>query len=176
MGCFLKTVVATLTAALAMLVFASASAAAAPCWSVLINDWVDGRIDRTYPIKCYQEAIRHLPPDVEIYSSAEDDFRRAMASAFHTRSGDGSGFGDGETSDGGLVPSGTSSGGGGGDDSGGVLRRALDWLGPSNAEAIPTPLLVLAGIALLLLASAAASFMARRIQARRTPGRTSPTG
>jgi hypothetical protein len=25
---------------------------------VFINDWYDGRIDRTYPVRCYREALR----------------------------------------------------------------------------------------------------------------------
>lgn len=58
-------------------------------------------------------------------------------------------------------------GGGASPKKGGPVTRAIEWLGPSNAESIPLPLLVLAGIALLLLAAAAASFLARRIQARR---------
>ena len=49
----------------------------------------------------------------------------------------------------------------------GVVRRVLDWLGPSNAESIPMPLLVLAAISFLLLAAAAVSFGARKFQTRR---------
>ncbi len=50
----------------------------APCWKVLINDWYDGRIDGTYPIHCYREALNHLPTDVDTYSSARDDIRQAL--------------------------------------------------------------------------------------------------
>ena len=49
----------------------------------------------------------------------------------------------------------------------GFLTRAIDSIGPSNASSIPLPLLVLGGVALLLLAAGAASFLARRIQSRR---------
>src|SRR5581483_2293465 len=49
-----------------------------PCWKSLINDWYDGRIDRTYPIQCYRDALKHLPTDVETYSSARDDIKQAL--------------------------------------------------------------------------------------------------
>ena len=59
--------------------------AAAPCWKELINDWFDGHIDKTYPVHCYREALRHLPTDVETYSSARDDISRALASVIAGR-------------------------------------------------------------------------------------------
>src|SRR2546423_4404454 len=60
---------------------AEPAAAATPCWKTLLNDWYDGRIDQTYPHHCYQDALRHLPADVQTYSSARDDILRAMQSA-----------------------------------------------------------------------------------------------
>ena len=55
--------------------------AATPCWKLLLNDWYDGRIDQTYPVHCYREALKHLPSDVQTYSSAHDDILRALQSA-----------------------------------------------------------------------------------------------
>src|SRR5205085_8010157 len=69
------------TAAAAFLALGASSPALAgstPCWRALINDWYDGRIDQTYPIGCYQDAIAHLPQDVDTYSSAKEDIQRAM--------------------------------------------------------------------------------------------------
>ena len=165
-----KTLLTTLAAALALLVVGVAPAAAAqPCWKSFLNDWVEnnGVIHGTYPTSCYQEAIRHVPPDTAIYSSAIDDIRRAMLLAFHTRD---NGPGGGPSAGNGAIQQ---------DQRyfqvssrhrrSGPFTRAIDWIGPSNAASVPTPLLVLAGIALLLLASAAASFLARKIQARRSP-------
>ena len=57
------------------------AAAATPCWKTLLNDWYDGRIDNTYAIHCYTDALKHLPPDVATYSSAHDDIERALQSA-----------------------------------------------------------------------------------------------
>ena len=55
--------------------------AATPCWKVLLNDWYDGRIDQTYAVHCYKDALKHLPSDVSTYSSAHDDILRALQSA-----------------------------------------------------------------------------------------------
>jgi hypothetical protein len=57
------------------------AAAASPCWKVLLTDWYDGRIDHTYPIACYVSALRHLPSDVQEYSSAHDDIQHALFDA-----------------------------------------------------------------------------------------------
>src|SRR6266566_4225864 len=153
---------------------ASSASAATPCWKQVLNDWfVDGRIDNTYPIACYTQAQQHLGEDAVNYSGAPDDIHRALLAAI--RQDRGGGGGGGSTSSGGGSSSSSSSTGGGRGTSvapppprrRGPIQNAIDWLGPSNAESIPLPLLILAGIALLLLAAAAASFVARRIQARR---------
>jgi cobalamin biosynthesis Mg chelatase CobN len=66
---------------LAIGVPAHSASAAPPCWKVLLTDWYDGSIDKTYPIPCYQQAVAHLPTDAQLYSSAKDDILRAMARA-----------------------------------------------------------------------------------------------
>jgi hypothetical protein len=40
-------------------------------------------------------------------------------------------------------------------------------ISPSSAQSVPLPLLVLGGLALLLLAAAGATLIARRVQAKR---------
>ena len=67
----------------ALLVLAPGRAAAAtPCWKAVINDWYDNsRIDGTYPISCYRQALKHLPEDVQDYTSLPDDIRAAMQAA-----------------------------------------------------------------------------------------------
>lgn len=55
--------------------------AAVPCWKTLLTDWYDGRIDNTYPLYCYTDALKRLRPDILIYSSAHDDIERALQSA-----------------------------------------------------------------------------------------------
>jgi hypothetical protein len=63
---------------LAALTFAATGQAATGCASALLQDWRDGRIDRTYPVTCYRAALDEMPEDVRIYSSAESDIKRAL--------------------------------------------------------------------------------------------------
>jgi hypothetical protein len=148
--------------AVALGVSAPASAAGIPCWKALINDWYDGRIDETYPRHCYSEAIAHLPRDVDTYSSAKDDIERALLDSI--RNNEQPTY-DESTGAGGTA--GPSTGGGEGSKS--VITRAIEWLGPSNADAIPLPLLILAALAFLLLAAAGGSVLSRKLQERRLP-------
>ena len=67
------------TAAGLMALAATGTAGAAPpCGSRLVDDWRDGRIDNTYPVACYRQALRQLPEDVRVYSSAQADITRAL--------------------------------------------------------------------------------------------------
>jgi hypothetical protein len=174
----LKSLVAILAASVAVVLVAPgvahakpARASARPCWKDVVNDWVpDGRVDGTYKVSCYQQALKHLPPDLREYSSAEQDFKRALLGAAAT------GKGGGPPNPNALIR-------GANPDQvkrdkkahqPPIFRRVLDWLGPSNAESIPTPLLVLAGIAIMLLLAAAASFVTRWFQARKFRPATSP--
>ena len=151
---------------------ATPAGAAVPCWKALINDWYDGSIDRTYPPYCYTAAIHHLPQDVSTYSSAKDDIERALlASVRQDRGGDPPTYNPNDPS-GGSTSGSTSSGSGdtsSEQSSKGIITRAIEWLGLSNAASVPLPLLILAGVAFLLLAAAGGSFVNRRIQERRTP-------
>jgi hypothetical protein len=60
---------------------ASRASKAAPssCESRLLHDWSDGRIDGTYPVTCYRTALRSLPADLKVYSSAPDDISAALS-------------------------------------------------------------------------------------------------
>ncbi len=49
------------------------------CAKRLLRDWGDGRIDSTYPVSCYRDALKTLPTDLSIYSSAPDDIRQALS-------------------------------------------------------------------------------------------------
>jgi hypothetical protein len=52
--------------------------AATDCSTRLLADWEDGRIDRTYAIPCYRDALASLPEDLKVYSTAESDLTRAL--------------------------------------------------------------------------------------------------
>ena len=62
-----------------MLAVASPAGAASSCGRAVIDDWYDnGRVDGTYALHCYDDAIDILPRDVRDYSSAKDDIQRAL--------------------------------------------------------------------------------------------------
>ena len=61
-----------------------AAAAATPCWRQVVDDWFDGRIDRTYAPHCYRDALRHLPADARAYTTAAGDIQRAMLAAIRS--------------------------------------------------------------------------------------------
>jgi hypothetical protein len=157
----LKTFLLTLAVGLLLLGSVSVTPASAkrPCWKDVASDWfTDSKLQGRYAPHCYREAIHHLPGVTDSYSTARDEIRRAMlfAIAHPTKPSaptrtppPGEGLGPGEGGDAGLIQS------------------LLEKLGPKNADAVPLPLLVLAGISLLLLGTAGASYVARRMQAKR---------
>ncbi len=172
-----------LAATIAVLAAVAPTASAAPaasttptnrCWLDVVNDWLNhgGKIQNTYPIPCYTQAIQHLNlyPDVRQYSNATDDIQRALLAAIRQDRGNGPGAGAGPTNGGssggsgiGLGGGGTKGGGGGTGGSGGIIGS----LSPTNAQSVPLPLLVLGILALLLLAAAGTTWLARRLQARK---------
>jgi hypothetical protein len=145
--------------------------ASTPCWKALLNDWYDGRIDNTYAVHCYREALKHLPSDVQTYSSAHDDILRALQSAIakqrkaHKQVSNNTLLPPqtGGRGNGGSGGSGGSGGGPGRDNGGGLAGQ----VGSDNPSSIPTALWVLGGLALLLVAAGAAGLIAKRVQARR---------
>ena len=56
-----------------------AAARPASCQDRLLKDWRDGRINNIYPIDCYRKAIKDLPTDLLVYSSAAEDIRQALS-------------------------------------------------------------------------------------------------
>jgi hypothetical protein len=162
---------------------ASPASAATPCWKTLLNDWYDGRIDHTYAVHCYQDALHHLPADVQTYSSAHDDILRALQSAVAREKKAGQKVGSNS-----LVPPPTAKPGtrttattttgsttgsttttatvpGRKPDKG--LGGVAEQLNPSSASSLPLPLLVLGGLAILLVAAGGAGLLAKRMQARK---------
>jgi len=161
----------------ATLSFGAAPAAAkTPCWRALFVDWADGRIDKTYPVHCYREAIAHLQEDTLTYGDAADQINRALQAAMvKMRKDDEAATVTPST----PVPPGPGSSSGPNnptssqhDES--FIDRVAHAIGPSNADAVPLPLLILAGLAMLLLAAAAASLIAKRVQAKKARPATVP--
>jgi hypothetical protein len=170
---------ATLVGALTVLATGLASADAAsksrsPCWQLVLNDEYDGHIDGTYPVHCYKQAIAHLPQDSLIYGQLKQDITAAMLKSIAALQKKGVKV----TAATPLPPEEQSRDLQQHKKKKGFLAVIADKIGPGNASSIPLPLLILAGLGLLLIAAAGASFAARWIAARRSPPApaTSPPG
>jgi hypothetical protein len=153
------------TALFAVTLFAGVAPAAAdtPCWKKVVQDWyADGRIDGTYSSNCLSEARQRIPEDLKVYSSFDDQARQARQESVRrpASAGSGSGSGTQEHSGGPQVAD---------EPNHGLFKVALDKTSPRNADSVPLPLLILAGMALLLIAAGAAGLVARRVRARRAP-------
>ena len=157
--------------------------AAASCGRAVIDDWYDdGRVDGTYALHCYDDAIEILPRDVRDYSSAKEDIQRALQAAKRGEDappartdptpGGGSTTPEDpdeptETTD--TTATTPTTGPTDGDDegdseAGGVVDNDSD-----SASSVPIPLLILAGLALLLILAGTVGYVIRRLQARRLP-------
>jgi hypothetical protein len=163
-----------------------ATAAPKSCADDVISDWYgDGRVDKVFPLPCYQQAIRSLPVDVLDYSNAKQDILRALAFARKGKNDPGPSGGKETTSDDPdpqptgqpsdpatkPEPTPTTPAHPGPQGTGSEASGEVDTSGPSS---LPIPLLVLGGLALLLLAAGGAGYLSRRAQARREGGPPGP--
>jgi hypothetical protein len=162
---FSKPLILLFIAALAAGAFGVGTARASTCSSALIKDWyVDGRIDRTYPVHCYREALREIPEDQLVYGTLRDDLTRALVDVTRAHNGNINGMTPVPGAGGDDGPGGGATGGKHG---AGFFHWLAGKIGPSTADSVPVPLLVLGGLALALIAAAAISYGARRYQARK---------
>lgn len=151
---------------------ASPAESTSSCWNDVINDWLqhEPNVVGTYPYACYTQAIQHLDQykDIQGYSNAPQDIRRALYAAIHNNTG-GSGPTSSSSGPGGGPPSGDGPGGSQDPSSkgGGLFTQFFNSVGPGNAQSIPLPLLVLGGLAVLLMLAAVGTWLARRLQTRR---------
>jgi hypothetical protein len=164
--------------ALAALALAGPAAAAKSCGKKVVDDWyADGRVDGTYPFHCYDDAIEILPRDVRDYSSAKEDIERALqarmrgeepppATSDPTPGDDDEPAETTPTETNVSTPPGSDGPAKPGDEGGTEAGGAVDT---ASADSVPIPLLVLAGLALLLVAAGSAGYAIRRFQARRVP-------
>jgi hypothetical protein len=151
-------------AALSFLAMAApAGAATTPCGKKVLDDWWDnGRVDRLYPLHCYEEAIDSIPADIRDYSDAESVISRALQAAVggNLAAGgeDPSPDDDGGTRDPGApVP--------GGPDDPGTSGNGGPEAAPNvdgGTSSVPIPLLVLGGMSLALLAAGGLGYLSRR--------------
>lgn len=164
---------------LAFVLFAAGAArparaqAATPCWKTLLNDWYDGRIDGTYPLHCYTDALHHLPSDVKTYSSAADDIERALQSARaaarkqHKKLGPGTLVRPaGRASRKHPASSTTVTATTPGRKKSKGFAGFADRLDPGSPSALPLPLLVLGGLAIALVAAGGVGLLVQRLRGR----------
>jgi hypothetical protein len=143
--------------AVVALAVASPAGAATPCGKKVLGDWFDnGRIDRLYPLNCYEEAIDAIPPDLRDYADAEDVITRALQAALHGNLAPGGS--DPTPGDGSRAGSGSGNGAGG-DGTTAQGAPAVDTSGPGS---VPIPLLVLGGMSIALLAACGLGYLSRR--------------
>jgi hypothetical protein len=151
-----------------------ASAASGSCADQVIADWYDdGRVGKIYPLACYQQAIKKLPPDVLDYSNAKEEIGRALAFArqgkpdpggqdptpvspnsvsTNTTSTPTTSTGTSTTRTTKTTP-----------ETMNVFTPGTTSTDTSGPSSVPVPLLVLGGLAILLLAAGSAGYLRRRM-------------
>ena len=170
----LAAVAATILAATAasLALATPAAQAAKPCWERVLDDWVDnGRIDGVYSASCLEAARKHVPEDIRAYSDFEDRIDEAMqsraiqsANRGNTAPPEKTSTGSDESPDSGPEPQPKADTSGPRDE--GPISAVLST-GTNDANSVPLPLIILAGLALLLMAAGATGLVARKVQARR---------
>jgi hypothetical protein len=77
-----------LAGVLAVVALGETATAAASCRKQVIADWSDnGRVDRVYPLDCYQQAIEAMAPDIRDYTDAQETIELALTMAVRSKSG-----------------------------------------------------------------------------------------
>jgi hypothetical protein len=165
--------------AVAALSFAGTATAATKCGLAVLDDWYDnGRIDKIYPLNCYEEARDAIPKDIGPYVDAEEVITRALQSALRGNLDPGGcdPSADGSADDCARQPGGGTNGNGGSGNEGngsdpnsdpdaedpGQVAPDVDTSSPSS---VPIPLLVLGGMSILLLGAGGLGYLSRRRQA-----------
>jgi hypothetical protein len=149
--------VAAVLGVVALSVGASVAAAKSACARQILNEWADNRqISTTYPLHCYREAIAAVPEDLRVYTDIEQDILAARQQAARgTRTLQNRNQ--------------TSQSDSQRDPDAGLFTQGFDKLGPNNADSMPLPLIILAGLALLLIAAGAVGLVSRRFRTSRVP-------
>jgi hypothetical protein len=124
----------------------AAPAYASPCGKKILKDWSNNsRIDGTYELHCYQDAIDALPVDLRDYSDAPEVIGRAFREAGGRNLA--------------LSRDPTQQKSSGGEDA--VTAGA-------SPSSLPIPLLVLGGVALALLSAGGVGYVSRRRRTEET--------
>jgi len=146
----------------------------ASCGKQVVNDWFshsDHSVHGHYPLYCYTEALDSLPTDIDTYTNARTAIQAALAAQALRDGGGGPGGGLGSLRRRGQKPI--------------AFHNTYDFSGVVDASAnpspttntagpssVPVPLLVLAGLAVLLLTAGGAGYVARKVKGNRGGGGT----
>ncbi len=174
-----------------------AFAKSASCADQVVADWYDdGRVGKIYPLECYRQAIKILPPDVLDYSNAKEEIGRALAFAKQGKPDPGgedptppattsTGTTKTETTKTSTTKTSTTKTEHDQDEhdqdrhdrdrhdrTSTTDTSTTDTSGPSS---VPVPLLVLGGLAVLLLAAGSAGYLRRRMDGDGDGDGTPPT-
>ena len=150
--------VAAVLGVVALSVGASVAAAKSACARQILDEWADNRqISTNYPLHCYREAIAAVPEDLRVYSDIEQAILAARQAAAR---------GDDRTLQNRPQPSQSETQR---DPDASLFTQGFDKLGTNNADSMPLPLIILAGLALLLVAAGAVGLVTRRFRTNRIP-------
>jgi hypothetical protein len=165
-----RALVIAVAACAATLTAPGVAAAAKPaCAVAVLKDWADGKLDRQYPVRCYQDALNRMPEDMRSYTTAPDDIQRALLARLRSaRTHHGAFRGTSARSPNGKArvapaatrrPKPTAR-------KQGPVREALATAGTVGARStgIPLPLVVLGAIGLLLIMGGSAGALGRRFR------------
>jgi len=156
--------------------FASTKSTKSNCGKQVVTDWYvhkDHRVHGHYPLYCYRAALDSLDPSVDDYTNARTAISAALAAEALRNSGGPGGPGGRTTR---LRPGQKPI----------LYHNTYDFSGapasdnttPTNTagpSSVPVPLLVLAGLAILLLTAGGAGYVARRVKGNRGgPGTPAP--
>jgi hypothetical protein len=145
---------------LALAVGAPPASAKSPCWRQILDEWVaKQQVSSTYELHCYPEAIAHVPEDLAQYSNILQDIRaaRQLAARRDVRTPQA------------ASPRESRSEASERDPDRSLFTKGFDKLGPDNADSVPLPLLILAGLSLALIAAGATGLVAKHLRGRRAP-------
>lgn len=146
--------------------------AAAPCRDKIYNEWYStGKISTRYPISCYRDALKHIPPDAQVYSNLGGDIKAAMQAAVahhdNPNGGGPSAVGSGPAATGG--PQGVK-----GSSTTTTSTRpnlngptAVAPLSSSHGGGVPTPIIVLGALAIALALAGLAGTGIQQVRKRR---------
>lgn len=135
-----------------------AHAAKPPCGVAVLKDWADGKLSRSYPVRCYQDALNRMPEDMRSYTTAPDDIQRALLARL--RAGRTHHFAPTRHLQKAAAPATQRTGRG-------LEREALAASGvdaASSATRMPIPLVVLGVVGLLLVLAGTAGVVRLRLR------------